>query len=94
MKPTIPLLIALLLAPMAALHGAGTPIPIWPQGAPGALGKTEAHGPTLTPYLPANPSGAAILIIPGGSYGGIYPGQTEPFALWLNEQGLVSPQIL
>ncbi|MFZ4767685.1 MAG: alpha/beta hydrolase [Roseimicrobium sp.] len=87
MKRTLTLLTALLLLPLAALQAADTPIPIWPQGAPGALAKTAAHSPTLTPYLPANPSGAAILIVPGGSYGGIFPGQTEPFALWLNEQG-------
>ena len=84
------LLTALLLASLTALHAADTPIPIWPQGAPGALGKTEVHSPTLTPYLPANPSGAAILVVPGGSYAGIYQGQTEPFALWLNEQGITA----
>jgi acetyl esterase/lipase len=81
---------ALLLAPLAAVHAADNPISIWPQGAPGALGKTAEHSPTLTPYLPANPSGAAILLVPGGSYGGIYPGQTEPFALWLKEQGITA----
>ena len=29
-----------------------------------------------------------MLLIPGGSYSGIYEGQAEPFALWLNEHGL------
>jgi acetyl esterase/lipase len=29
-----------------------------------------------------------MLLIPGGRYSGIYEGQAEPFALWLNEQGL------
>jgi acetyl esterase/lipase len=29
-----------------------------------------------------------MLLIPGGSYSGIYEGQAEPFALWLNQQGL------
>ena len=42
------------------------------------------------PYLPDTPCGAAILLIPGGSYGGIYPGQGEPFARWLNEQGIAA----
>jgi len=90
MKPSLPLLLTLLLAPLAALHAADTPIPIWPQGAPGALGTTEKDSPTLTPYLPDNPSGAAMLIIPGGGYGRIYEGQAEPFALWLNEQGIAA----
>ena len=90
MKPTLPFLAALLLAPLAALHAADTAIPIWPQGAPGALGTTEKDSPTLTPYLPDNPSGAAMLIIPGGGYGRIYEGQAEPFALWLNEQRIAA----
>ena len=29
-----------------------------------------------------------MLLIPGGSYSGIYEGQAEPFAFWLNQQGL------
>lgn len=95
MKPSLhiilaALLLAPLLAPLAALHAADTAIPIWPQGAPGALGTTEKDSPTLTPYLPDNPSGAAMVIIPGGGYGRIYEGQAEPFALWLNEQGIAA----
>lgn len=90
MKITIALLTTLLLTSLASLQAAEAPIQLWPQGAPGVLGKTAAHSPTLTPYLPMNPTGAAILIVPGGSYGGIYPGQTEPFALWLNEQGIAA----
>ena len=90
MKTAITLIYALLLVPLAALHAADTPIPIWRQGAPGALGTTEKDSPTLTPYLPDNPSGAAMLIIPGGGYGRIYEGQAEPFALWLNEQGIAA----
>jgi acetyl esterase/lipase len=90
MKTAITLIYALLLVPLAALHAADTPIPIWPQGAPGALGTTEKDSPTLTPYLPDNPSGAAMLIIPGGGYGRIYEGQAEPFALWFNEQGIAA----
>jgi acetyl esterase/lipase len=90
MKTAITLIYALLLVPLAALHAADTPIPIWRQGAPGALGATEKDSPTLTPYLPDNPSGAAMLIIPGGGYGRIYEGQAEPFALWLNEQGIAA----
>lgn len=63
-------------------------ITLWPDGAPDALGTSAKDIPTLTPYLPQKPTGAAMLLIPGGSYSGIYEGQAEPFALWLNEQGL------
>lgn len=65
-------------------------LPLWPEGAPGALGATPKDIPTLTPYVPAkaNATRAAMLLIPGGSYSGIYEGQAEPFALWLNQQGI------
>lgn len=73
-----------------ALLAAEKPITLWPNGAPGALGTSAKDIPTLTPYLSAKPTGAAMLLIPGGSYSGIYEGQAEPFALWLNEQGITA----
>lgn len=88
------LLLTSLVTP--ALHAAepllakATHSPLWPNGAPGALGSAPRDIPTLTPYLPAKASAtrAAMLLIPGGSYSGIYEGQAEPFARWLNEQGI------
>ena len=46
---------------------------LWPEGAPGALGKDDADIPTLTIYLPAGPqaTGAAIVVCPGGGYGAL-----------------------
>src|SRR5215203_241600 len=46
---------------------------LWPDGAPGALGKDDADIPTLTIYLPAGPqaTGAAIVVCPGGGYGAL-----------------------
>ncbi len=82
------LLAALLLAPFAPLKAAENPMPLWPKGAPGALGDSEKDRPTLTLHTPAKATGAAMLLIPGGSYQGIYEGQGEPFAEWLNEQGI------
>ncbi len=79
------LAVALLLA-ASALRAAEEPIKLWPQGAPGALAATAKDAPTLTPHLPSKPNGAAIILIPGGSYSGIYEGQGDPFARWLNEQ--------
>ncbi|WP_395740095.1 alpha/beta hydrolase [Prosthecobacter sp.] len=78
----------LLFASLASLSAVEKPAVLWPDGAPGALGTTPKDIPTLTPCLPAKTSGAAMLLIPGGSYSGIYEGQAEPFALWLNEQGI------
>lgn len=82
------LLFLFLLTCPAPLPAGEKPFVLWPGGAPGALATTEKDIPTLTPYLPANANGAAMLLIPGGSYSGIYEGQAEPFALWLNEQGV------
>lgn len=51
-------------------RGAG-PVVLWPEGAPGALGKEPADVPTLTPYLPPKEraTGAAVIVCPGGGYG-------------------------
>ena len=85
----LPILAATWLLPCLSLFAAEKPITLGPDGAPGALGTSPKDIPTLTPYLPGKPTGAAMLLIPGGSYSGIYEGQAEPFALWLNEQGLI-----
>jgi acetyl esterase/lipase len=87
MKSLLSLAVAWFL-PCFSLLAAENPIVLWSGGAPGALGTTAKDIPTLTPYLPANPNGAAMLLIPGGSYSGIYEGQADPFALWLKEQSL------
>src|SRR5260370_1252139 len=43
-------------------------LPLWPDGAPGALGKEAKDIPTLMPYFapPLKATGAAIIICPGG----------------------------
>lgn len=66
------------------------PMPLWPDGAPGALGKAEKDIPTLTAFLPAaeKASGAAMVICPGGGYGGLAPHEGKDYALWLNEHGV------
>ncbi len=80
MKSIALILPILLLVSHSALSAAEKPIVLWPGGAPGALGTTPKDIPTLTPYVPEKASGAAMLLIPGGSYSGIYEGQAEPFA--------------
>lgn len=64
--------------------------PLWPAAAPGALGTAPQDIPTLTPF-PANPSkanGAAVVICPGGGYGGLANHEGRDYALWLNEHGI------
>jgi acetyl esterase/lipase len=46
-------------------------MPLWENGAPGALGQAEADTPTLTVYPARRSSGTAIVIAPGGGYGAL-----------------------
>lgn len=48
-------------------------IPLWPQGAPGALGKTEKDQPTLTLFRAPKEGAAraAFIVCPGGGYAGL-----------------------
>lgn len=64
--------------------------PLWPDGAPGALGKEAKDVPTLTGFLPApdKATGAAIIICPGGGYGHLADHEGSHYARWLNEQGI------
>jgi acetyl esterase/lipase len=67
-----------------------TPIPLWPDGAPGALGNSTNDIPTLTPYFPdaTNATGAAMVICPGGGYAHLAPHEGNDYALWLNQHGV------
>ncbi len=65
-------------------------IPLWPDAAPGALGAADKDIPTLTAFLPdpAKATGAAIVICPGGGYGGLAPHEGAGYAEWLAENGV------
>lgn len=63
---------------------------LWEGDAPGALGKAEKDTPTLTAYIPAKPSGTAIIICPGGGYGMLAGHEGKDYALWLNRLGVTA----
>jgi len=65
-------------------------MPLWTDGAPGALGTEAKDIPTLTPFFPdpAKATGAAIVICPGGGYAGLAPHEGEGYARFLNQQGI------
>lgn len=67
-----------------------SPVLLWPNGAPGALGARPQDIPTLTPYLPdpTNTTGAAMVICPGGGYEHLAPHEGRDYALWLNQHGV------
>ena len=79
----------LLLALASSVHGQ-TAIPLWPDGAPGALGKEDKDIPTVTPSLAdaAVATGAAMVIFPGGGYGGLAPHEGKGYADWLVTNGI------
>src|SRR4029077_6612484 len=64
--------------------------PLWPQGAPDALGQADKDIPTLTPYFPdaAKATGAAIVICPGGGYGDLASHEGDHYPRFLNESGI------
>jgi acetyl esterase/lipase len=87
----LPLTLTLALATVSAALP-DKEFPIYPDGqVPLALG-TDANRdvPTLTPYWPANGrgTGAAVVICPGGGYGGLAGHEGRDYALWLNERGI------
>ncbi len=81
-----------LLASVISIHAVapGQPVRLWEGDAPGALGTADHDTPTLTPFLAAREkaSGAAIVICPGGGYGGLAGHEGAGYAEYLSEQGI------
>ena len=65
-------------------------IRLWEGDAPGALGKADTDIPTLTPFLPPAgiATGTAIVICPGGGYGGLAPHEGAGYAEYLSGKGV------
>ena len=79
-------------------RGAAPPPPspqeilLWENGAPGALGQTDADKPSITVYrAPRGSSGTAIVVAPGGGYANLateHEGRQE--AYWFNAMGITA----
>ncbi len=66
---------------------------LWPHGAPGAKGDRPADKPTLTICLPDGDkaNGAAVIICPGGGYGGLaLDHEGQQIAAWFNARGVAA----
>jgi len=86
-------LLLCLTIPLPAQRPAADPpsFPLWKDGAPGALGTTDKDIPTLTPWFapPERANGAAVLVCPGGGYGGLaIDHEGKQIAQWLNSLGI------
>lgn len=94
MKQTLLLMIALALTASAQ---AAEPVThrLWDGDAPGALGPEQSEKPTndvpsITVYAPpeGRNNGGAIVICPGGGYGGLAAHEGTPVAKWANSLGM------
>jgi acetyl esterase/lipase len=65
-------------------------IPLWPQGAPGAQGAEAKDVPAISVFLPEKDvaTGAAMVICPGGGYGGLASYEGEDYAMFLARHGV------
>jgi acetyl esterase/lipase len=65
---------------------------LWPGGTPGAKGTEPVDIPTLTIYRPAadKNTGAAVVVCPGGGYGGLAAHENQPIAEWLASKGVTA----
>lgn len=65
--------------------------PLWPDGAPGAAGTADHDVPALLPFpaIPDNNTGCAVIVCPGGGYGGLaMDHEGHQIATWLNHRGI------
>jgi acetyl esterase/lipase len=64
-------------------------VSLWPERAPVGDGTFEKAEAKLTVHRPAKPNGAALVICPGGGYGGLVTGgEGHGIARWLNGHGI------
>jgi len=69
------------------------PLPLWPAGAPGSLGDTDADKPAITVFLPAtpNPTKTGVVVAPGGGYTHLAMDKEGfAYARWLNQHGIAA----
>jgi acetyl esterase/lipase len=83
------LVVVLTMLALTNIFGADS-FPLWNKDVPGALGTAEKDIPTLTVYLPeeGKATGAAMVICPGGGYGGLAQHEGKDYAEWLATNGV------
>ena len=71
----------------------GQLLPLWPGGAPGALGTADADVPAMTVYLPRTMTAntPAMIVCPGGGYGALAANhEGRQVANYLNSLGMAA----
>ncbi len=83
---------ALSFLALPSLASAAEPekLALWPEGkAPNGDGTYDTANATLTVFRPEKPNGTALVICPGGGYGGLVTGgEGSGIAKWLNAHGV------
>jgi acetyl esterase/lipase len=87
------LLLIVFVAALSRVSFAAEPVEmlLWPEGAPGALGEEPKDKPKFIAYLPEadKATGAAVVICPGGGYGGLaMDHEGHQIGRWLNSFGV------
>lgn len=83
----LPFFIAAVLAADAPQKA--EPLKLWNGRAPIGDGKFEQADARITVHKPEKPNGAAVVICPGGGYGGLVTGpEGHGIAAWLNRHGI------
>jgi acetyl esterase/lipase len=75
------------VAQTATPQGANKPTtePLWPNGAPGAVGTEDTDRPEMTAFLAKSPNGTAVIVCPGGGYSHLaMEKEGSDIAKWLN----------
>ena len=75
--------------PIPASAQPPTTFPLWPNGAPGALGHEDEDIPTLRYYPAMRGAPTAVIVAPGGGYRGLAMNHEGwQVAYWLNAAGM------
>jgi acetyl esterase/lipase len=90
-KPVFAFLLVFLCA-SALIAQPNAPIPLWPDGAPGAQGTADSDTPKITIFLPkGRNTGTGVLIFPGGAYAFLaMDHEGRQIAEWLNHLGVAA----
>lgn len=89
---SLPMFLILWSMASAAAQAEQQVLTLWPNGTPGAVGTEPADIPTLTVFPPKKDqnSGVAVVVCPGGGYGGLAAHENQPIAEWLASRGITA----
>src|SRR5262249_12875339 len=78
--------------PAAQASNQPEPIPLWPDGAPGAKGSATEDIPSIQLYRPSadKATGAAIVVCPGRGYRTLASHEGPDIAVWLTSIGVTA----